>query len=73
MKNKFTVTAIWDCEASVLTSQSDISGLVIEADTFEEFVELVEALAPEVISTNLPDAARPFTVNIETRRELADA
>ena len=54
MKNKFTVTATWDGEANVFTSQSNIPGLVIEADTFEEFVDLVEALAPDVISANVP-------------------
>lgn len=54
MAQKFTVTANWDDEAKVFTSTSDIPGLVVEADTFEEFVSLVEALAPEMLEANLP-------------------
>jgi hypothetical protein len=61
MASTLTVTATWDPEVSVFMSQSNIPGLVVEADTFEEFVSLVEALAPEVISANLPDAKRPYT------------
>jgi Domain of unknown function (DUF1902) len=61
MSNPFTVTAIWDPEAKVFTSQSDIPGLVVEAATFEELVDLVEALAPEVIAANLPDIPPPQT------------
>jgi hypothetical protein len=73
MHNPFIVTAIWDAKARVFTTQSDIPGLVIEADTFEELVDLVETLAPEVIAANLPDASPPYRVHIETRRELAVA
>ena len=73
MNKTFTVIATWDADARVFTSQSDIPGLVVEADTFEELVELVEALAPEVIEANVPDARRPYKVNVETHRELAVA
>lgn len=73
MQTAFTVTATWDAEAGVFTSHSDIPGLVVEAETFEELVGLVEALAPEVIAANVPGATRPYTVKVETRRELAMA
>ena len=66
MKKSFTVTARWDREARVFTSQSDIPGLVVEAETFEELADLVEALAPEVIKANIPDARWPYAVSIET-------
>ena len=68
MPNSFLVTATWDAEARVFTSQSDIPGLVIEAETFEEFVELVRALAPEVIAANLPTARGPIARLISARR-----
>jgi hypothetical protein len=68
-----TFTAHWDAEARVFTTQSDIPGLVVEAETFEELVSLVEALAPEVIAANLPHEPRPFTVKVETSRDLAVA
>jgi Domain of unknown function (DUF1902) len=73
MSRTFTVTAKWDAEARVFTSQSDIPGLVVEAGTFEELVSLVESLAPEVIAANLPDEPRPYAVKVETRRDLAVA
>jgi Domain of unknown function (DUF1902) len=58
MKQNFKITAIWDSEAGVLTSTSNIPGLVVEAETFEEFVFLVEALAPEMLEANLPSSKR---------------
>ena len=73
MKQKFNVSAIWDDEAQVFTSSSDIPGLVVEADTFEEFVMLVEALAPDMLASNLPDVKRPYHVDIQSHRSLAVA
>jgi Domain of unknown function (DUF1902) len=59
MNQKFKVTAIWDPEVKVFISDSNIPGLVVEADTFEEFVSLVEALAPEMLEANLPRLNHP--------------
>ena len=73
MPSTFKVTAVWDAEAKVFTSTSDIPGLVVEADTFEEFVSLVEALAPEMLAVNLPEAKRPYLFDIQSHRSLAVA
>ena len=73
MAKVFTVTAVWDPDAEVFTTQSDIPGLVVEAATFEELVDLIRSLAPEVIAANVPDARAPHRVQIVTRRELAVA
>ena len=73
MVQAFKVSAVWDSEAKVFTSLSDIPGLVIEADTFEEFVSLVEDLAPEVLAVNLPQAKRPYYFDIQSHRTLAVA
>ena len=73
MTKLFTVTAIWDPDAGVFTTESDIPGLVVEAETFEEMVDLVRSLAPEVIAANVPSAPPPYSVQIVTRRELAVA
>lgn len=70
MSSEFQVRAIWDHEAKVFTSQSNIPGLVVEADSFEEFVELVEALAPEVLAANLPGVKRPYKLDIQSHRTL---
>jgi Domain of unknown function (DUF1902) len=43
---------------------------VVEADTFEEFVSLVEALAPEMLEANLPAVQRPVVFDIQSHRVL---
>jgi hypothetical protein len=52
MSSDYHVQADWDPEARVWTSTSNIPGLVVEADTLPEFVELVQALAPELLADN---------------------
>ncbi len=61
------VTAVWDAEAGVFVSRSTIPGLVIEAETFDAFMDLVKALAPEMIAHNLPTAARPTRFRFRPR------
>jgi hypothetical protein len=51
-KRAFRVEAVWDAEAGVYYSQSDIVGLHIEAATLGEFRDLMEALAPELLVAN---------------------
>ena len=45
----FLVKAVWDEEARVFYSDSDIVGLHIEAETLEEFREIMVDIAPELI------------------------
>ena len=52
MKRSYVVTAIWDAEAQVFYSESDIKGLHIESDTLEAFEALVVDLAPDLIIEN---------------------
>jgi hypothetical protein len=66
----FNVAAIWDNEAKVFVSQSDIPGLVIEAETFDAFVSLVDRLAPVMIADNLPEARGDFTVHVSAQRDM---
>ncbi len=51
MRN-FHVSALWDKEAQVFYSESDIIGLHVEAKTIDEFKEVMMALAPELIMEN---------------------
>jgi len=57
-KRTFVVTAIWDEEAGVFYSQSDIDGFHIEAATIEEFEALLMEIGPEMALANhlLPGA-----------------
>ena len=52
MKRSYFVTAVWDADAQVFYSESDIKGLHIEADTLEAFEALVVDLAPDLIIEN---------------------
>ncbi len=52
MKRTFFVRAIWDAEAKVFYSETDIFGLNIETKTLDEFEEVMNALALEMIMDN---------------------
>ena len=53
MSQSFYVKAIWDPEAEVWCSESDIPGLVIETATLAEFESLARDFAPELLAGNL--------------------
>ena len=53
MSQSFYVKAIWDPEAEVWCSESDIPGLVIETATLAEFESLARDFAPELLASNL--------------------
>jgi hypothetical protein len=52
MKPSYFVAAVWDAEASVWCSETNIAGLVIEADTLSEFEQFMNSLAPEMLAAN---------------------
>ena len=52
VKRTYFVRACWDEDAKVFWSESDIKGLHIEAATLEEFQDLVEEFAPDLIFEN---------------------
>ena len=53
MSNRtFYIKAIWDDEAKVFYSESDISGLHIEAETLEEFEALIHEHALALVIDN---------------------
>jgi hypothetical protein len=52
MKRMFYVRARWDEDAKVFYSESDIFGLHIEAPTIEEFEEVMNDVAVDLIVEN---------------------
>ena len=52
MKRTFFIEAVWDAEAKVFYSKSDIEGLHIEAATIEGFEEVMKDVAVELIFAN---------------------
>ena len=69
MTDRYHVQADWDAEANVWVSTSNIPGLHVEADTLGEFMELVEALAPEMLAGNL-GIKGPVPVEVRANRTL---
>jgi hypothetical protein len=49
---EFYVRAVWDAEAGVWISDSDIIGLHVEATTLEEFEAAAAELGPQLIVEN---------------------
>ncbi len=52
VKRTFFVKAVWDPEAKVFYSESDIEGFHIEADTVDEFEEIIFDTAIDLIVAN---------------------
>jgi hypothetical protein len=52
VRKVFSIQAVWDDEAGVYFSESDISGLHIEAETLEEFENELFDVAAELIAAN---------------------
>lgn len=52
MKRNFTIKAVWDEDAKVFFSQSDIVGLHIEAATIEEFERVMHENALDMVIAN---------------------
>ncbi len=52
MKRTFYVKALWDDEVNVWYCESDILGLAIETRTLDEFEEVMNDVAIELIMSN---------------------
>ena len=48
----FWVEARWDDEAEIFRSESNITGLHIEAASLDEFQEILSDLVPELLAAN---------------------
>lgn len=53
MTEPFYVKAIWDPEAAVWVSESNILGLVVKTATLAEFEAMARQFAPELLAENL--------------------
>lgn len=75
MRETYYITGAWDAEAGVWVSESNIPGLVVEADTLGEFEALVLALAPDMLAENegIHNASVPVDFRIQGTRQLAVA
>lgn len=70
MARSFFVKAVWDAEAGVWFSESDIPGLVLQTATLEEFEDLIRHFAPDLLASNL-DIHEPVSIRFEAARDFA--
>lgn len=72
MAQSYFVKAVWEPEARVWISETDIPGLVIESDTLAEFEALMMRLAPEMLAENegIHDASVAIDFQVSDRREV---
>lgn len=75
MQKSYYVKALWDPEAKIWYSESDIPGLVIEIHTLGEFELLMMDLSPEMLAENVGvhGANVPIDFQVFERREIAVA
>lgn len=66
MNQSFYVKAIWDPEAEVWCSESDIPGLVIETATLAEFEFLARQFASDLLAENL-GIQGPMSIRFEAQ------
>ncbi len=52
MKNQFYVKALWDDKHKLYYSDSNIRGLNLETESLDEFWDLVDHFAPDLIYCN---------------------
>ena len=52
MPRTYTVKPVWDTEAKVWISESDIDGLHIETETLEEFQDVLSDVGAELVAAN---------------------
>jgi len=66
----YKVQTRWDEDGQVWWAESDdIPGLVAEADTFEELVDVVHGLAPELLELNGPKLKKGLELPIQVIAE----
>ena len=73
MDQSYFVKAIWDPEAAVWISETDIPGLVIETETLAEFEAVMVELAPVILAANQQAGSGRVSVDFSARRAFAVA
>ena len=59
MSQAYSIRAIWDPDAEVYYSETDVPGLVVEAESLAEFVAIAEELLPELLKANTTEVLAP--------------
>ena len=62
MAENYYIRAVWDAGSKVC-SETDVPGLVVEADSLGEFIAIAEELLPEILKANLGETAAGHIVS----------
>lgn len=66
MPQPYVVSSQWDREASVwIATSPDVPGLCAQAAKFEDLVQVVKALVPELLEANQALPAEPGPISLE--------
>lgn len=64
-----SVNVQWDDDAGVwIATSEDIIGLCIQADTFDELIDVANQFAPELLELNKVAVDKPFSLRFITER-----
>ena len=68
----YYIKAVWDPEADVWCSETNVPGLVVECATLAEFEDVATSLASELLAENedLHGVSVPFSFSAESVRQL---
>jgi predicted RNase H-like HicB family nuclease len=64
-----SVNVQWDDDAGVwIATSDDIPGLCIQADSFDELIDIANQFAPELLELNKVTVDKPFSLRFVTER-----
>ncbi len=67
--NPFEIRAAWDDQAKVwIATSDDIPGLCIQADAFDDLIEIATGLAPELLAENRVSTQATIPLHIVAER-----
>ena len=64
----YEILARWDPEAKVWVAECDDIGLATEAADFEQLMERLRGMVPELVALNYPDDRGEVELNVVAKR-----
>jgi len=63
------VQAFWDDDAGVWYATSDdVAGLCVQADSFDELIEIANGLTPDLLELNHVEITAPYSLHFTAER-----
>lgn len=69
--NPFEIRAAWDDQAKVwIATSDDVPGLCVQADTFDDLLEIATGLVPELLAENRVPTQATIPLHIVAERTM---